>query len=575
VLIWAIFKRPAYFHWLLIPAFLAFPTSIYLNIYYGQGLSPHHLGIIAETNPSEAIEFLGSKVWLLAFVMVLMMFWWWGIWRLARSAGHLDWHHRPSRWAALGLASLFLGLSAYGYAFGIESPPQADATHYTENAYAQTADEDEEADAASSDASALPPSAGSSAPILNLPALPAWLALPLERETVGDAWPFGLSLHFYDFWSERQYLSELNQKNQYFTFKAKQVTGTEKPQVMVLIIGESARYDRWGINGYRRDTTPLLKREKNLVSLRDLITPVSATRLSVPIIISRKPARQSLSSGFEEKSLLTAFKEAGYKTYWISNQISFGEYDTPVSAFAKEADVIQFMNLGGYTDGSNFDEILLAPLQNALNNPAQKKLIVLHTLGNHWNYSHRHPKEFDKWQPSLFGINKPDYTDAAIKPQLNNSYDNSVLYTDWFLAQVIGQLKTSETMSSLFFVGDHGQVLYDGTCDLAFHGHNTQYEFHVPAFVWYSDQYKRANPGKIAQLHHHQAARLSTENVFHTLLDMANIQYADERLQWSMVNRQFRHHRRYVDSYGWTHYDNASFKGDCREVIDRGKPLAQ
>ena len=238
----------------------------------------------------------------------------------------------------------------------------------------------------------------------------------------------------------------------------------------MLVIGESSRYDRWEINGYKRGTNPLLKQENNLVSLQDLITPVSATRLSVPVIISRKPGRQSLTSGFTEKSVLTAFKEAGYKTYWISNQISFGQFDTPISAFAKEADVIQFMNLGGYSDQSNFDDILLEPLQNAMKDPSPKKLIVLHTLGNHWNYSQRYPKEFDKWQPSLFGVDKPEYTDTKIKPQLYNSYDNSILYTDWFLSQVIGKLKSADVMTSMFYVADHGQVLYDGDCNLAFHG---------------------------------------------------------------------------------------------------------
>jgi glucan phosphoethanolaminetransferase (alkaline phosphatase superfamily) len=122
------------------------------------------------------------------------------------------------------------------------------------------------------------------------------------------------------------------------------------------------------------------------------------------------------------KNFLTAYKEAGFKTFWLSNQISFGQFDTPVSVFAKEADVIQFMNLGGFTNNSNFDQILLEPLQHAIADPAPKKLIVLHTLGNHWNYSQRYPKAFDKWQPSLFGVDKPVYTDtedqAAAEQQL-------------------------------------------------------------------------------------------------------------------------------------------------------------
>jgi len=68
-------------------------------------------------------------------------------------------------------------------------------------------------------------------------------------------------------------------------------------------------------------------------------------------------------------------------------------------------------------------------------------------------------------------------------------------------------------------------------------------------------------------------ARLATENVFHSLLDLGDITYDDQRLEWSFLNKQFKTHKRYVDSYGWTNYDHATFKGDCREVIDKGTPL--
>jgi glucan phosphoethanolaminetransferase (alkaline phosphatase superfamily) len=407
------------------------------------------------------------------------------------------------------------------------------------------------------------------------PALPSWAKIPFQVDAFGATWPFGIAIRGHEFWKERKYLAELSHKSLLFTFGARQADQIDMPQVVVMVIGESSRYDRWSLNGYKRETNPLLKKEVNLVSLSNVVTAVSATRLSVPVLVSRKPAMQSLRAGFSEKSFLTAFKEAGFKTWWLSNQMSFGQFDTPVSVFAKEADVTQFLNLGGFTNNSSYDQILLDPLQAAIADPSKKKLIVLHTLGNHWNYSHRHPPEYDKWQPSLFGVANPAYTDVAMKPQLNNSYDNSILYTDWFLSQVIGTLKSSRQMAAMMYVSDHGQTLYDGTCNLAFHGHNTQFEFHVPALVWYSDLYRLAQPAKVNQLLRNKRAKLATENIFHSLLDLADIHYGSEQLEWSFLNRKFKQHKRYVDSYGWTDYDNAIFKGDCREVIDRGKPLAQ
>jgi glucan phosphoethanolaminetransferase (alkaline phosphatase superfamily) len=170
-------------------------------------------------------------------------------------------------------------------------------------------------------------------------------------------------------------------------------------------------------------------------------------------------------------------------------------------------------------------------------------------------------------------VDKPVYTDTKIKPQLNNSYDSSILYTDWFLSNVIDTIKASGAAASMVYVADHGQTLYDNSCKLAFHGHNTQYEFHVPAFVWYSDAYREQFPSKVEQLLRHRKAHLATENMFHSLLDLGDVRYPGDRLQWSFVNGAFKQHKRYVDSYGWTDYDNAVMKGDCREVIAKGKPL--
>nr|WP_136417883.1 phosphoethanolamine transferase [Herbaspirillum sp. ST 5-3] len=557
--IWAVFKRPAWFHWLLTPAFLALPIEIYLNIYYNQGISTHHLGIIAETSPKEALEFLGNRAWLLGAVAVGIIAWWWLSWEAAFRTRDLDWDD-VSRWATIVVLAGGMGIWMYGQEFGIE----------TASAPASSDGSSEIAREASESAMASNP-----AHEPRLPKVSAWAQVPFDVTTFGSTWPFGLALRGHEFWKERKYLAELAHKSSLFTFGAHQAGTLDIPQVVVMVIGESSRYDRWSLNGYKRETNPLLKKEQNLVSFSNVVTAVSATRLSVPVLVSRKPARQSLQAGFSEKSFLTAFREAGFKTYWLSNQMSYGQFDTPVSVFAKEADVTEFLNLGGFTNNSSYDEILLEPLRAAIKDPSKKKLIVLHTLGNHWNYSHRYPKEFDKWQPSLFGIANPAYTDVAMKPQLNNSYDNSILYTDWFLSQVIGELKSTKQMTAMMYVSDHGQTLYDGSCNLAFHGHNTQFEFHVPALVWYSDLYRATHPAKVNQLLKNKRAKLATENIFHSLLDLADIHYSTEQLEWSFLNKKFRLHKRYVDSYGWTDYDNANFRGDCREVIDRGSPLKQ
>lgn len=584
--LWSVMQRPKYFHWALLPAFLAMPVEIYLRTYYGQGISTHHLGIIAETSPKEALEFLGNKVWLLIFIALAILSWWCSIALLLRRNHVLTWRHW-TRWLALVL--IFAGASVwiYGETVGISSAPMSIlASGGSAPVSNSSTEEDTPEESTSNSLSSVSVSTAQLATTsanmtllekisTRLPDLPYWAKIPYEYETIARTWPFGLVLHAADFWKERRYLSKLAEKSRDFQFKATQVRGSDLAQTIIVVLGESSRYDRWSLNGYARETNPLLAQETNLVSFDDVVTAVAATRLSVPIIVSRKPAAQSLKAGFSEKSFISAFKEAGFKTFWLSNQMSFGEFDTPTSVFAKEADVTQFLNLGGFTNSSNFDQILLEPVNNAIHDPALRKLIVLHTLGNHWNYSHRHPKEYDKWQPSLFGVANPAYTDLKNKQALNNSYDNSILYTDWMLSQLIEQLKNTEQMTSMLYVSDHGQTLYDDSCNLAFHGHNTQYEFHIPVFMWFSDLYKNQHPDKIAQLYKHKKTKLSTENIFHSLLDLADIRYPNDRLEWSFLSPSLKPHIRYVDSYGWTNYDDATFKGDCREVMDKKTPLVQ
>lgn len=559
LILWSVFKSPRWFHYLLIPAFLVIPIEIYLRIYFGQGISTHHLGIITETSPKEAIEFLGNKVWLLLLVIAITIAWWWSLLISARKTKELDWQH-SSRWFCIATISCLFIVWSYGARVGVASASEKNGSQsqISERKFWQLRTWEE-----------------LQTYLDQQPALPNWLESAYDLESFSRSWPLGIWARLGDFYQERRYLTSLNEKSRQFRFHAQQAAGNDFQQTIVVVIGESSRFDRWSLNGYERLTTPNLDQENNLVSFSDMITAVAATRLSVPIITTRKPATQSLKPGFTEKSFLSAYKEAGFKTFWISNQMSFGQFDTPTSVIAKEADVTQFLNLGGFTNNSSYDKVLLTPMQTALQDSAPNKLIVIHSLGNHWNYSHRYPQNFDKWKPSLFGIEKPAYTNLKNKEALNNSYDNSILYNDWILSRMIGQLKAIPHMTALWYISDHGQTLYDGSCNLAFHGHNTKYEFHIPAFVWYSDQYAVQHPDKIQHLKAHQHAKLSTENVFHSIVDMVDIRYPDEKLERSVFSPLWTYHTRYVDSYGWTHYDDAYLKGDCREVIDNKQPLKQ
>jgi glucan phosphoethanolaminetransferase (alkaline phosphatase superfamily) len=540
--LWAVFQRPAYFHWLLLPAFLALPFEVYLQAFFDQELTAHHLGILAESSPGEALEFIGNKAWAVLATLVAVTAWWVG--------DTLAWRGR-SRWLVLGLVGVLAALAAYGYEFGVAGSRPDKST-------------------------------GWGAPVKGAHHL-GWHGLPPLPEAVMMAEgamrpqmrPFGLLAHAAEYYKERSFVAGLSASAAAFRFQARQAQAAPAPETIVLVLGESSRFDRWRLNGYARDTTPLLAQEPNLVVLSDVVTPVAATRRSVPLLSTRKPALDGLTEGFNEKSFLSAYKEAGFRTWWLSNQLTYGTHDSPITAIAQEADEVKHLNPGGYSGQSSFDEVLLAPLRRALASPAPKQLMVLHTLGSHWNYGRRYPPRFEHWQPSLSGIAQPDLTDASLHALASNSYDNSVLYTDWFLAQVIGELKQSGRSAALVYVSDHGEVLRSESCRQFLHGQGTRSEFHVPALVWHSDRYQAIYPEKVAQLRRNRHARIGTPDFFHTMLDLADIRYPGEQRAWSFAHAGFTPRTRMVSVRGsWLDYDAASTSGACQGLVKptREKP---
>jgi hypothetical protein len=340
--------------------------------------------------------------------------------------------------------------------------------------------------------------------------------------------------------------------------------------VIVMVLGESSRFDRWSLNGYARDTNPLLSQEANLVALQDLITSVSATRLSVPVIISRKPAMQSLKDGFSEKSFLTAFKEAGYKTFWLSNQISFGKFDTPVSVFAKEADRVEFLNLGGFTDNSNYDEVLFGPLRHARGRSGAEEADRAAHAGQ--------PLEL---RAPLSG------SSTSGSRRCTASTSRSDRHRDQAAAEQ--QLRQFDPVHGLVpgpVIGNEGRTAGGD----AVRGRprpdpvrrrlppglprpQHQYEFHVPAFAWYSDAYGARFPDKVAQLRATARRRWRPRTC-----SIPCSTWATSAIRAS-ARPQLRQ-RAASSSTSATSTAMAGpttttprIKGDCHEVIAKGKPL--
>lgn len=295
-------------------------------------------------------------------------------------------------------------------------------------------------------------------------------------------------------------------------------------ELYILVIGEAARSENFALNGYERETTPRLLRRKHLVSYRNIHSQAGTTEVSVPYIISRITVsdKKLLNT---EKTLPEAFHEAGYQTAWITNQSHILCTERILATVDK-----RFESGKDMSTTNNYDEYLLAPLQKILTSRSAKQFMIVHTMGSHWRYDKRYPSQFELFTPSL----GDDFRLSMIKPsnrqKLVNAYDNTILYTDYFLDSLISVTEKQQIPAIVLYISDHGENLYDDEQKLILHGNYSasKWLYHIPLIVWYSDAYEALYPEKVAALHAHVNSRDNSSVVFHSMIDAAGLAYTND-----------------------------------------------
>ena len=386
-------------------------------------------------------------------------------------------------------------------------------------------------------------------------------------------YPLGRFVSMGEFYRENTYLQYADQSKALFRYHARQAEFPAGRQIYVLVIGETARADRFALNGYSRNQPSFLARQKNLVPLTDIISPFTYTNLSLRTMLT--PAGRARARG-QARSLVSAFREAGFKTYWISNQQPIGMRETEISHFSREADEAVFMNLSIRTmhkDGL-YDEHLLAPLERFLARKEPKQFFVLHMLGSHDSYQRRYPAEFDILQPSLRSLRNPDHHSRRNKLEVENAYDNAMHYTDYVLARIVEAIKKEEATSALLYSADHGETLFDGKCERSGHGSSGKQEFPVAAMVWVSDEYRTLWPERFARLAMNASAPITTEAILPTALDLAFIETDLLDRSHSLVSASFRIQQRFVNAPEPIDWDTATTRGACNLLV-AGKQRAK
>ncbi len=292
---------------------------------------------------------------------------------------------------------------------------------------------------------------------------------------------------------------------------AVQVGPTSKTELMILVVGETARADRFSLNGYQRETNPLLAKQ-DVVSLSNVSSCGTSTSVSVPCMFSALGRdKYSKEAALNQENALDVLSDHGVQILWRDNNS-----DSKGVATRLKYENFKSPTLNPNCEGECRDIGMLSGLDQFIQARRGKDiLIVLHQMGNHGpEYYRRYPKEFERFKPVCMTGELQNCT----QQEIDNGYDNAILYTDYFLSNVIDLLKKYDNTfaTSMLYVSDHGESLGEH----GFYLHAAPYmiapkeQTHVPAIMWMGKHFDYTK----SQLLPYKDYPLSHDDLFCSLL---------------------------------------------------------
>nr|WP_174505355.1 phosphoethanolamine--lipid A transferase [Acinetobacter sp. Marseille-Q1620] len=299
-----------------------------------------------------------------------------------------------------------------------------------------------------------------------------------------------------------------------------------KPRMMVLVVGEAARAESFSLNGYRRNTNPKLSLRKDLLNFSQIYSCGTSTAVSVPCMFSGMPRKNYKPDvAAHREGLLDIVQRVGYKVTWIDN-------DSGCKGVCDRVDQIEISKSlkEQYCkdDGFCLDDVLLESFKSYLASiPASDRtpqVVVLHQRGSHGPaYYNRTTPAFSPFQPICNSSSLQDCTHTEIV----NSYDNTIVYTDHILDQILQILeKDQRYQTGFWYLSDHGE----STGERGEYLHGTTYliapsqQKHIPMMMWFSPQWRESSSDKVDCLFKQQHHILSQDNLFPTFLSLLDIQ---------------------------------------------------
>ncbi|WP_460098038.1 phosphoethanolamine transferase [Pseudomonas sp. H3_C08] len=294
-----------------------------------------------------------------------------------------------------------------------------------------------------------------------------------------------------------------------------------RKSLTVLVVGESARAENFGILGYHRDTTPTLDKEAGLIAFTDVHSCGTETAVSVPCMFSNMGRKDyDASKAKNEEGLLDVLKRAGIDVIWRDNQSGCKGTCDRVTL----QDVSNLKDPALCANSECRDEILLQGLQSFIDHLDKDTVLVLHQMGSHGpEYFKRYPKEYEHFTP----VCESNALNNCSRESIVNGYDNTLVYTDHVLSSLIDVLRSNQDKvdTAMLYLSDHGESL--GEYNLFLHG--TPYmlapeqQKHVAMLAWFSDNYQKAYSVDTHCLQMSRDKPLSQDNLFHSMLGLLEV----------------------------------------------------
>jgi heptose-I-phosphate ethanolaminephosphotransferase len=321
----------------------------------------------------------------------------------------------------------------------------------------------------------------------------------------------------------------------------------KQPKTFVVIIGESLSRHHMQLYGYPRETNPeLTAMKEQLYIFNDVITP-STTTIGTMKLVLTLANHEHPEYFLEKRSIVNLFADAGYDTVWIGNQNFRGNrYNIGHGIIASECKTA--FELRGDNDG-----IVIDTLNKILRSEVNKdKIVFVHLVGSHTEYSKRYPKEYsyfnNKVIPITYGKGLSDSQKKII-----DEYDNSVRYNDHIIASIIKLVKARCKYSWVLYFSDHGEELFEYRDMFGHQGMKfSRYMCEIPFILWVSDSYKAANRELFAKLPEYLNRPYSTEDIIHTISSLSKLKYADFDSSRSILSDNFIVKERFVNNKPYT-----------------------